>query len=131
MILEHADDEAFQDFQSVGRVMMRLDSRSLDERIATVEEFADVSTIVLSEDKLTARVKPFVALQVEYQVVKDEERHARDHSFVNLLARESQDVIAFLGLTIRRNHSHISLAIGVPVEALKDHDDQAESAQTE
>ena len=110
---------------------MRLDSRSLDERVAAIEEFTDVSAVVLSENKFATWVETFVALQVKDEVVKDEERHASDHAFVNLLTRESQDIFAVFGLTARRTHGHISLAIGAPVEALKDHDDQAESAQTD
>lgn len=110
---------------------MRLDSRSLDERVATVEEFTDVSAIVLSENKFAARVETLIALQVEDEVVEDEERHAGDHAFVYLFARECQNVFVVVGLTARRAHGHISLAIGAPVKALEDHDDQAERAQTD
>ena len=116
---------------SLGRVMMRFDTRSLDERVAPVEEFTNVATIVLPKDKLSTRMEPLVAFEVEDEVVEDEQGHARDDSLVYLLIRINQDVVTVLEFTARRNHCHISLSIGAPVEALKDHDETAESAQAD
>jgi len=50
---------------------MGFDSRSLDQGIASVEEFADISAKVLLEHKLAAWVHFFISVEIQNEIVKD------------------------------------------------------------
>jgi len=52
-------------------VVVRLDAGALHERVASVEELADITAVVLLEDELAAWVELLVAIEVEDQVVED------------------------------------------------------------
>ena len=62
LILEHSNNKALQNFQGLCRVMVWLNTRSLDQRVASIEELAHISAIVLLEHKLASWMHFFIAI---------------------------------------------------------------------
>lgn len=85
LALEDSNDETFKNFEGVGRVMMRLDPRPLHQRVASIEELADVAAIVLAQGKLATRVHLFITVELEDEIVEDEKREAGINTLIDLL----------------------------------------------
>ena len=59
--------------------MCGLFALNLDKIVASKEEFGDVAAIVVSQVKLSSWVLPFIAVQIENEVVEDNKLHASFH----------------------------------------------------
>ena len=73
LAIDNADDEGADDVKSGLTVMLGSLSLDLDEVVPSEEELRDVSSVVVSQVKLAARVIAFVAIQVKHKVVEDDE----------------------------------------------------------
>ena len=103
--------------------MVWFDSWALHKRVASVEKLADVAAKVLLEDKLSTRVQFLVAIQVQNEIVKDEQRYACSYSFVNLFSRKDHHfILAYLCIGSRSRDYHVSFAIGPAIETFTEDD---------
>ena len=59
LLLDDSMDESFKDFESCKGMLMGFDIRSIDHRIATIEELTNISSIVLPKYKLATWVQFF------------------------------------------------------------------------
>ena len=105
-------------------MVMRRDSFALDQRVASVEELADVTAEVLLEHKLATWVELIIAVQVQHQVIKDEKRDSSCYSFVNLVICKDEHLsVTWLSFdfAIRGGcfNNHIGFGVCPPVEALE------------
>ena len=109
LVIYHANNKVFQNLECMGRVMVRLDSRALNERVTSIEEFANVSSIVLLKSKLASRVDFLKASSVQHKVIKQKQWNSCSDTFVNLLRGVDHKVFISCSLFCRCLHNHIRL----------------------
>ena len=107
--------------------MVWLDSFTLHKRIPTVEKLADVAAKVLFEDELSTRVQFLVAVQVQNEIVKDEQRESSFYSLINLFDRKDHYfILADLCVGSRSSNHHVCFAVSSAIETLTEDDQEAE-----
>lgn len=112
----------------MGRVVVRLDARTLNKGVAAVEEFADVSPQILHQEELAARVQLLVPVQIEHEVVENEERDSSSHALVNLIGRVHHELSVLL---IGRLHNHLRLAVRASVAEFTEQHQHTKRHQTD
>lgn len=93
----------------MGRVMVRLDVRALNERVTSIEEFANVSTIILLKSKFASRVDPLKASCVQHKVIEQKQWNSCSDTFVNLLRGVYHKVFISCSLLHGSLNNHIRL----------------------
>ena len=68
----------------MGRMLVRLDSTTLHQRVSPIEKFTYVTTIVLLNCKFSSWMHLHEAVGVQDKVIEDEQRNACSNPLVNL-----------------------------------------------
>ena len=116
----------------MGRVMMGFDTGALHERVTSVEEFADVASVVLLQSKLATGVHFLETGCVEDEIVEEKERHSSSYTLIKLVKRVNHEASLRGPLLINRSlHDHVRLPVLSPVEQLTDEHQEAEGKQAD
>jgi hypothetical protein len=75
-------------------VVFGLFALNLDKIVASKEELGDVAAIVVSQVKLSSWVLPFIAVQIENEVVKDNKLPASFHRDIDFFWSEGLELSA-------------------------------------
>ena len=111
---------------------MRLDARSLHQRVPSIKELADVSSVVLTQDKLSAGMKLFETIKLEDKIVENKHTLAYINTLSDLFSSvHSLHLIVWTLFNLGRHNGHIFGAIGPSMAALKHEHKQDESADTD
>ena len=107
LMIKNADDETLEDFECLGRMMVRRDAMALHERVAAVEEFAYVAAIVLLDREFSSWMHLLKATGVQDEVIENEQRNACSNSLVNLLGRVDHEATVGGTMVVRCNYDHV------------------------